>query len=235
MYEKLNTFIYNQVSSNVPWTNVYGLARTILALATAMTLAVNDASIFFKPSSGVDTYPHCSRSISLFCLVPNDYFYLNLVRWICVVLLLVIASGWRPNITGIIHWWISYSFNVSAIAIDGGEQVSSVFTLLLLPLTLTDPRKWHWQTYDKEKYLGSKKLLCFGALSVATIFIIRIQAAILYFNSTVAKLGVEDWINGTAVYYYVQDPMLGFPPVLLIEKPRHYSRHRAQLARLELM
>lgn len=215
MYRKLNTYIYNSVSANVPWTNVYGLARTILALATAMTLAINDASIFFKPSSGVEIFPNCSRNISIFCLVPNDYFHLNLVRWICVILLIIIASGWRPNITGVIHWWISYSFNVSAIAIDGGEQVASVFTLLLIPVTLTDPRKWHWQKFSKEKYLQTTKLMYFGVITLVTFLIIRVQVAILYFNSTVAKLGVEDWINGTAVYYYVQDPMLGFPPFLL--------------------
>ena len=36
----------------------------------------------------------------------------------------------------------------------------------------------------------------------------------LYFNSVIAKLMEEEWQNGTAVYYYLNDPMLGLPDAL---------------------
>ncbi|MBP3970748.1 hypothetical protein KAF80_17095 [Bacillus sp. WL1] len=218
MFENLNKKISDYISNNVPWTNVYGLARTIMASSTALTLALNDANIFFRPSAGYNT-PYCSHNISVFCTVPNNILYLNLIRWICVILLIIVASGWRPRITGVIHWWISYSLQVSALTIDGGEQVSAVFTLLLIPITLTDPRKWHWDTYTYNREV-TKYQLYGRAIAFATFIAIRIQAAILYFNSSTAKLADQDWINGTAVYYYAQEPMLGFPPILIdIFKP----------------
>ncbi|ADV94851.1 MULTISPECIES: sporulation-delaying protein SdpB family protein [Bacillus] len=213
MFETLNIKIYKWANDNVPWTNVYGLARSIMALSTALTLALNDSSIFFRPGAGQET-PYCNGTYSIFCTVPNNHIYLNLIRWICVILLLVVVSGWRPRLTGIIHWWISYSLQVSAMTIDGGEQVSAVFTLLLLPITLTDSRKWHWENIKTGTDLNNKKDLYFRVIALTTFVFIRIQIAILYFNSATAKLADQDWLNGTAVYYYAQDPMLGFPPLL---------------------
>lgn len=67
-------------------------------------------------------------------MVPNDYMYLNIIKWLAIVLLIIIASGWRPRFTGIIHWWICYSLQNSALTLDGGEQVSAVITLLLILL-----------------------------------------------------------------------------------------------------
>lgn len=213
--EKLNDSITNWAYAILPWTNVYGLARSIMAISTALTLALNDASIFFRPGGGFST-PNCSTNIpAVFCLVPNNYIYLNLVRWICVIILLIVASGWRPRITGIFHWWISYSLQVSALTIDGGEQVSAVFTLLLLPIALTDPRKWHWESYKQHEPTLDKRHLYLRVIALVTFLAIRLQVAILYFNSFVSKLADQDWVNGTAVYYYAQHLMLGFPPILM--------------------
>ncbi len=106
MLQELNNKVTSWALENNPWTNVYGLARTIMALATAATLAINEAEILFKPALGVTEYPACTNTVSIFCLVPNTYLWLNILRWICVVILLVVASGWRPRITAIFHWWI---------------------------------------------------------------------------------------------------------------------------------
>ncbi|AID00223.1 hypothetical protein P9152_05385 [Bacillus subtilis] len=215
VFKTLNEKIFEWVNCNYPWTNVYGISRSLMALATALTLIFNDASVFFRPASGIATYPYCPKTIpSVFCFTSNDYLHLNIVRWICVLLLLIIATGWRPRITGIIHWWICYSLQVSALTIDGGEQVNAVFTLLLLPITLTDSRKWHW--YNNEVYdIDNNGEFYARMIALVSFVAIRVQVSILYFNSFVAKLGEEDWINGTAVYYYSQHLMLGFPEVIL--------------------
>ncbi|WP_277714120.1 sporulation-delaying protein SdpB family protein [Bacillus atrophaeus] len=215
VFKTFNEKTFEWVNCNYPWTNVYGLSRSLMALATALTLIFNDASVFFRPASGIDTYPYCPKTIpSVFCLTSNDYFHLNIVRWICVLLLLIIATGWRPRITGVIHWWICYSLQVSALTIDGGEQVNAVFTLLLLPITLTDSRKWHW--YNNEvNNIDSNGEFYARIIALVSFVAIRVQVSILYFNSFIAKLGEEDWINGTAVYYYSQHLMLGFPEPIL--------------------
>lgn len=212
MFQKISNTIFNWVNNSFPWTNVYGLARTIIALSTALTLALNNATTLFKPGVGMPEYPICNNSFSIFCIVPNTYFWLNIVRWLCVVILLLIASGWRPRITAIFHWWISYSLQLSALTLDGGEQAASVLTLLILPIALTDPRRSHWEKssrYKRESSFYTK------TIALVSFNIIRIQVAIIYFSSTISKLHDDEWINGTAVYYYLQEPMLGLNPILM--------------------
>ncbi|MBK3495588.1 HTTM domain-containing protein [Viridibacillus sp. YIM B01967] len=213
MFKKISIYAYNLGVSNSPWTNVYGFARTLLALSLLLTLSLNDAKILFRPASGITEFPSCTNNISIFCIVPNDYLYLNIVKWVCVCLLILVASGWRPQITGIIHWYIAYSLQVSAMTIDGGEQVNAVLSLLLLPITLTDSRKWHWQA-PIQKEIKSDKEIVKRIIAIVTFFVIRFQIAILYLHSTVAKVFNTEWIDGTAVYYYLADPMLGLPPLL---------------------
>ncbi|HHQ2897774.1 hypothetical protein CN936_09550 [Bacillus cereus] len=208
MFEKIGNFFIKWANSINPWTNVYGLARTIIAVSTLLTLLLNRVDILFRPASGMSEYPICGNNISIFCMVPNDYMYLNIIKWLAIVLLIIIASGWRPRFTGIIHWWICYSLQNSALTLDGGEQVSAVITLLLIPITLTDSRKWHWDAPSESSGIYTK------VIALIAFTAIRFQVAILYLHSTVAKLGNQDWINGTAVYYYLQDSMLGLPPIL---------------------
>ncbi|XOQ14257.1 MAG: HTTM domain-containing protein [Shouchella clausii] len=214
MFERLEKKVISWAYESQPWTNVYGLARSLIALSTALTLCFNDAKTLFLPSSDSDIFPRGDLlGISIFTLVPNEYVYLNLVRYVSIVLLLIVVSGWRPQVTGIIHWYISYSFLSSAMTIDGGDSVAAVFTLLLLPLTLSDSRKWHWLNKEASANFQSENLAK-KIVALVTLVTIRVQVAILYFHSTVAKLGEEDWQNGTAVWYYMQDAMLGLNPML---------------------
>lgn len=212
MLEKLGVFSVDWVKSNSPWTNVYGLARTIIALTLALTLSTNSVGILFHPAAGVPEYPQCENiDISIFCLVPSDYFYLNIIKWVSVILLLIVASGWRPRITGIILAWIAYSFHNSAITVDGGEQVAMVISLLLVPLSLTDPRKWHWSSLPNDYYKNGNMFSIL--IAKVNVIFLRIQASIIYFHAFVGKLKGE-WLNGTAVYYFLNDSMLGALPIL---------------------
>lgn len=190
-----------------PWTNVYGLARSIIALSSLLTLLVNHPSLIMKPASGISSYPACKMNLSLFCLGENNYMMLNLVRWICIAILVLVVIGWRPRITGILHWYVSYSLQSSLIVIDGGEQAAAVMTFLLIPITLTDPRKWHWsgRPDDAEGQRTIGKITAF-----ISYFVIRLQVAVLYFHSTVAKLSQQEWVDGTAVYYFAQEKTIGF-------------------------
>ncbi|WP_369888514.1 sporulation-delaying protein SdpB family protein [Bacillus halotolerans] len=190
-----------------PWTNVYGLARSIIALSSLLTLLVNHPSLIMKPASGISSYPACKMNLSLFCLGENNYMMLNLFRWVCIAILVLVVIGWRPRITGILHWYISYSLQSSLIVIDGGEQAAAVITFLLIPITLTDPRKWHWsgRPDDPEGQRTIGKITAF-----ISYFVIRLQVAVLYFHSTVAKLSQQEWVDGTAVYYFAQEKTIGF-------------------------
>ena len=164
----------------------------IQAAGGAATLAFTDPSAFFRPAAGLESVPVCAgpTNISLFCLVEPGY--LNLARWLAVALLFVVASGWRPRLTGIVHWWISYSFVSSIPLVDGGDQVAAILALLLIPITLTDHRAWH--------------------VALSCFLVIRVQVAGIYFHAAVGKLAVEEWADGTAMYYWLLDPLFGVSP-----------------------
>lgn len=192
-----------------PWTNVYGLARSILALATFITLLFNPSSVLFRPAVGIEQYPVCSGNFSIFCLVPSDYIYLEIVKYFCMFILFLVIIGWRPRLTGILHYWIMYSIQNSVLIVDGGEQIGTVLTLLLIPITLVDNRTWHWSVIKKsdsnnDKIISKIIFLCYW-------YAIRFQMAFLYASAAIIRLKNPEWADGTALYYFFNDPMIGTP------------------------
>jgi antimicrobial peptide system SdpB family protein len=196
-----------------PWTNVYGLARSVLALTTAATLVANPISMLFRPGAGTGAPPFCqgARALGAFCVTTNDH--LELKRWLCIALLLVVASGWRPRYTGVLHFWITFSLQANALVLDGGDQVASLLTMLLIPVTLTDARAWHWSAPLRRPLTQAeahKRL--FARFSFA---LIRLQVAGIYFHAAIGKLAVREWKDGTALYYWFNHETFGAPAWLL--------------------
>lgn len=218
---KSGQFVWSWAESNYPWTNVYGFARTLLALGTALTLIFNESGILFRPGSGMPNYPAC-QGVGILGIFCNFNPHLEIARWISVVILLIVASGWRPRYTALFHWWISFSLQTSAITVDGGDQVTAVLTFLILPIALTDKRKWHWQSVSAEENqpeLDSLKIV-FRRLAALTAFVvIRIQVAIVYFHAATAKLAVTEWVDGTILYYWFTDSITGLPDWLKFINP----------------
>ena len=199
--------IIGYLTESNPFTNVYGLCRSLLALGTFLTLITTSTEILFRPAAGINEYPikqGLGGVISIFSLLDNN---LEVARWICIGVLALVISGWRPRITGVLHWWVSYSFMSSAILVDGGDQVTSILCLMLIPVTLTDKRRWHWKGFEAKAANPSNNYKLIIANS--TIKIIRLQVAIIYLHSAVAKCVVPEWENGTALYYWFTDPMFG--------------------------
>lgn len=209
MFRKLVANIISNLTRVNPWSNVYGLARTLLATSTLITLIFNDIDILFRPAHGIDMVPFCIGTVSqigLFCVFSNSLF---IAKIISILILILVAIGWRPMITGILHWWISFSFSSSALLIDGGDHVTTVLTFLLIPVTLTDKRKWHWLKVSSkgvQNYFSgeSRKLIANFSFKL-----IRLQVAIIYLHAAVAKCSVPEWVNGTALYYWFTHPIFG--------------------------
>lgn len=190
-----------------PFTNVVGLARSLLALSTAGTLAFTRMDSLFRPAVGIGEAPMCGgpRAATLFCVSPS----LEVARWVAIALLLVVASGYRPRLTGMVHYWINAGIATTAIAIDGGDHVACDLSLLLLPVTLADDRKWHWsRAVPPAPGLGGDVRLL---LARSALLMCRVQVAGLYLHAALGKLAVEEWVDGTAVYYWTSDPLMGSP------------------------
>lgn len=179
-------------------------------MSSLLTLLFNDPPTLFRPGAGVWEYPMCQgiAKIGLFCALGHNYTELEIARWIAVAILAVVAAGWRPCITGLLHWWVSFSIWTSALVTDGGDQAAAVLTLLLLPLTLTDPRRWHWQRHESAD--GGRSAFA-KLVTLSSLLAARVQVAGIYFHAAIAKTFVPEWADGTAVYYYLTDPMMGLP------------------------
>lgn len=120
------------------------------------------------------------------------------------------SGGFYPRITGLIHWYISYSFIISCDVFDGGDQVSSNLSLLLLPLTLLDNSKNHWE----EKNYTLRKGFALGLIQKVFFMLIFIQVSAIYLHAFVGKIFVEEWVNGTATYYWLTNKYFGVAPFL---------------------
>ncbi len=145
---------------------------------------------------------------SLYCQVPEGELWI--AKWIAIAILVVVASGWRPRITGILHWWVSWSYFSSSMMMEGGDQLTANLALLLIPITLTDDRTWHWEERTAVNVTAwseaSKRMI-----ARSTWVVIRVQVALVYLHSSIGKMGVEEWVNGTALYYWLTHPLTGAP------------------------
>jgi antimicrobial peptide system SdpB family protein len=189
------------------WSSGLGLARTVLALGTAATITTTSPSILMSPLANGVRPPMCTgvTNAGLWCMTGEN---LALGRWLSVAILLVVASGWRPRLTAIPHWWVSWSLMVNATMVDGGDQITAVLTALLMPILITDRRHWHWQRpADSGRDPGMRHVV-----ARASLLLIHIQVAVLYFQASVAKLGVPEWADGTAMFYWSRDPAFGSAP-----------------------
>jgi antimicrobial peptide system SdpB family protein len=193
----------------VPWTNVYGLARTLVALGTAGTLAASSTATLFRPVLEIGDHPSCRGvdAAAAFCLVPDGG--LTTVRWACVAVLLLAASGWLPRWTALPHAYVSFSVWTSVAIPDGGDQIAAVLSLLFVLPALGDRRRWHWGRPLPPPETGAGRaavLAGSGALVVA-----RLQMSVVYFQACVAKLSHAEWADGTAMYYWGNHAAFGPP------------------------
>ncbi|MCC2590089.1 hypothetical protein [Chryseobacterium sp. MFBS3-17] len=122
-----------------------------------------------------------------------------------IIGLIFVISGIYPKFTGIIHAYITYSFLSYCDVIDGGDHLASNLTLLLIPITLLDNSKNHWLKngllYRKNYYLK---------LIQKTFYtLIHIQVCSVYLHAFVGKLFIDEWLNGTAAYYWLTNKYFG--------------------------
>ncbi|TQK98406.1 antimicrobial peptide system SdpB family protein [Streptomyces puniciscabiei] len=198
----------------LPWTNVYGLARTLVALGTAGTLAASSAETLFRPVATIGDYPLCTSTTaaSVFCLASHNYTHLTWIKWACVLVLLVVASGWRPRFTALPHAYINYSvFSGIAIA-DGGDQVALILSVLFVLPAIGDKRRWHWE--PQQQAPGSRIAPVLALLGTSALITVRLQMVVIYFQAAVAKLPHAEWQDGTAMWYWGSNLDFGPAPWL---------------------
>jgi len=214
MIDRLGQRWMTMLGEWLPWTNVYGLARSLIALGTLLTLLFNSTDVLFREVTGSSGRITCVGGMgwSLFCQVPLAQ--LEVARWCCVLALLSVISGYRPRWTGLLHWYVSFSLFSTARLGDGGDQVAAVLSLFLIPIALSDPRRWVWQPPVTLNGRTSW-LRWLGAVAVVSVWLaMMLQLAVIYFHAGTGKMQVPEWANGTAMYYWLNSPYMGLPEPL---------------------
>ena len=189
------------------WTQNLGIARTLLALTGLATLTFSSMDTLMRPGAGIDIVPNCAgpARISAWCVMdPADNGWIQIL---CIGILALAASGWRPRITAIPMWWVLFSDQASFTTVDGGDQVAAVLALLLIPVSLTDSRRFHWRHVPAAEPAGADVYA--GVLARVTLVVIKVQVSFIYINACLSKLGVAEWLDGTSIYYWLRDPMFG--------------------------
>ncbi|WCT13505.1 sporulation-delaying protein SdpB family protein [Mucilaginibacter jinjuensis] len=210
---KVSNLAYRLADSGII-SNTYGVGRSVLAIGTLITLIFNSDVTLFGDihSQGFLNYKVIGlANFSLFYVLKAHIFYAKIVS---IAILTLTLSGWRPRYTCILHWYVAFSFNLFTQVADGGDQITSVLTFLLIPICLLDNRKNHWTAgslLTKNVYLGLIRYFVY--------ILIRLQVAILYFDAAIEKFKITEWVNGTALWYWFNDPIVGlnsfWKPLLL--------------------
>ncbi|MEM1320432.1 MAG: sporulation-delaying protein SdpB family protein [Bacteroidota bacterium] len=200
LYQQFTEALFQQN----PFTWVYGLTRSILALGTLITLTFSSVDVLFDDAIFHEVNAkYLFSDFNFFMIFGWDH--LGLAKALAILILLLTASGLYPRITGLLQWWITSSFFYASSIIEGGDQINAIICLLFVPLTLLDNRRWHWEAVDfseNKKFVGN------------LIFVlIAIQMAMVYLNAATDKIyaATEEWKLGNAFYYYVNDSYFGYP------------------------
>ena len=187
------------------WTNFLGLGRSMLALCTLVNILFSKNNYVFLGLPSKFDYSNIEY-YNIFYIFKDNLIFAKIIS---IIILISVLSGYFPRITAALHWWVTYSFFTSSFTVEGGDQVASILTFLLIPILLLDKRKNHWQE-DFHYHSFYSKTIAFFVYSL-----IILQISIIYFNASIGKLNVEEWANGTAVYYWLNDTVFGLNYTLL--------------------
>lgn len=189
------------------------IARSMIAIAQISLLALASADQYFVPVGQNSADAKCSGDVSgfsLFCTIDIDR---QVTAYGILVLLVVIASGFKPRLLSWVHLYVSFSISTAIALPDGGDQAVMCIAFWLAFASLNDPRTWGW---DKRAVPNTKSTVqsYFDSISVAAIFALRLQMAYIYLNSAIAKFPVDAWQDGTAMYYVARMENFGSVTVL---------------------
>lgn len=200
--------LVQRLSETVVHTPRLALARLLLALGMLLSLTFNDMSLVANHS--YDRLPEYRALHSAKSSVPFKQadIFMHLppaaAKGVAIVILLLVMSGFVPQVTAVLHFIVCFSYHNYFLVINGGDEIAYVLSLLLLPLCLSDPRINQWKRIAHTT--ASRNIV--GNIA---LWVVRLQAAFIYFSAGYEKIFSKVWRQGTAVFYYTSHYRLGAP------------------------
>lgn len=186
-----------------PWGAPLGLARAAVFGGMGLTLLLNPSWVLFTTSAVQPRAPRCDSysSWALFCSVGE---HLEVARIVAGAVLLIAASGIVPWARALPAAYLVLSTSVTMTLSDGGDQLYGILAVLLVPLSLTDWRRSSWSQHTS---LCGPRVR--GSIAFVSWIAIRAQVFVVYLEAAFGKLGVPEWANGSALYYWLRNPTFG--------------------------
>lgn len=181
----------------------FGFGRSLIAFATLSELLFTPVAALFHPVAFVYG-PICRPDmelLSMYCLGGDGR--LGVKNAIIIAILFLALIGWFPRWTAIPHLYATSSVTTAMTLPDGGDNIALIVLILLTPIALIDGRRWVW--------VGPlvRMRIEYRGIGFVSAWAIRLQMFYVYADSAIAKMGVGDWANGSAFYYFVRDKMFG--------------------------
>ncbi|MDQ1102014.1 sporulation-delaying protein SdpB family protein [Chryseobacterium sp. SORGH_AS_1048] len=181
--------------------------RSIFALGALLTLLFNNVpelADFELLANKQDMI--FVRNIPLTNFSIFYFLGLEVGKYVSILILLSVFTGFIPQVTGLLQAWVHYSICNSFLVVEGGDQIASNLTILLVLICLFDNRLNQWRPERKSE--GRKPVNVFFNVYY---FLIILQVAIIYLHSGIGKLYNEEWRNGTCAYYWFTHNVFGAP------------------------
>lgn len=184
--------------------------RSGLAFAELTVLLFSSNGVLFGTAPSFSPASLCAGvdRVSLLCLTGTGTRTHSAGWYIAVVVLTLVASGLWPRWLCIPHGYIAFSIASRMTAINGGEEVAQIATVLLIPICLGDPRRWQWSPVTERMRPAWRGGAYAGHL------LLRIQVAIIYLVAALSKLAYPSWRDGKALLIVMNSTEFGLPLVL---------------------
>lgn len=178
------------------------VSRSLLALATFSVLAATSDSVLFPANADTPTGMRCFgvHRASLWCFVEHNSTGILVVRYVTMLALLIVASGYRPRWTCLPHCYITASLTLALPLPSGAESIAQIATILLVPLCLGDRRQWQWQPPR------APISPTWAGAAYAAWLAVRVQITIIYAEAAISKLQEGPWRAGSAMFTVINDP-----------------------------
>jgi antimicrobial peptide system SdpB family protein len=137
-----------------------------------------------------------------------ELFNVLFAKIISVLILIFVFTGYLPQISSFLQAWVHLSICNSFLTVDGGDQIASNLSILLIPICLFDNRFNQWYS-QKEILTRYRKAV--NVFFNVYYFLIILQVAVIYLHSAVGKLYNDEWKDGTCIYFWFTHNVFGAP------------------------
>lgn len=197
--------IARQIIDFRSWHVIFATGRAVMAVGQVSILLFTPATALFVPVGGDDPLSSCDRAV----LAISPYCWFSGAEQIVNIFILFafmwIASGFLPQVSGFVHIWLSFSLAQSISLPDGGDYVAQVVAVFLAFISLGHDRLWYWKSNQSQNPSPTIR----AAIGVGAVWALRMQISWIYVNSSLAKISVEEWQEGSAIYYIARQEFFG--------------------------